>query len=420
MKKLKITKAVLLLTAVLCFSLAKAQTGGYTYYKEVEPVGKTTYYKIPLSADMLAKSRSDFNDFRVLKVDENDSVEVPYLLKWNESTWYNTFQDENIIDVSYRKKKASYITVKMNEEKEINEMRLNIAQTDFDKRVTIEGSNDNKHWKTIKENIRIVGFGQEQFSFSKLYFPTSTYTYYLITLNDETSQPVTINSVQTFFDNEYKAVYEKIKDIYVVKKEIKKDQKPVKGKAPVYENYTEIKVTLPYHACISFIQLKNRNKTEDFYRSISVCNDKGAELNQGTFTSLEKEGITNIYMNRAVGSSFTIKVYNNDNPPIESIDVNVYGMNAFLVSKLEPEEKYLVMYGKSGVTRAEYDLGYFSDKISATAKEVNCKNEVVIKYKVPEKSGPIVTEQKWLWITMGGLILLLGGFAFSLMKKIGK
>ncbi|HLC83615.1 MAG TPA: hypothetical protein VJI69_07280, partial [Bacteroidia bacterium] len=107
-------------------------------------------------------------------------------------------------------------------------------------------------------------------------------------------------------------------------------------------------------------------------------------------------------------------------PPIESIDVNVFGMNAFLVSRLEPEEKYLIVYGKPKVTVAEYDLGYFSSKIASTAKDVNCKAETVIKNLPPKKNEPMIQQQKWLWITLGGLVLLLGGFAFSLMKKIGK
>ncbi|MDP2388617.1 MAG: discoidin domain-containing protein [Bacteroidota bacterium] len=419
--KIKIKTLLLFVLLVSSVQVLNAQKmSGFTFYKEVEPVNTAGYYKIPVSADMLAKSKSDFNDFRVLKVDENDTSEVPYLLQWNESSWYNTFQNESIIDVSYRKNAASYITVKLKEEKEINEIQLNIAERDFDKLVTIEGSNDNKHWKTIKENIRIVGFGQEQFNFSKLYFPSSTYTYYLLTFNDKNAKPITVSSVQTFFNNEYKAVYEKIKDIYVVKKEIKKDLKPTNGKPAIYENYTEIKVTLPYPTCLSTIHLKNRNKSEDFYRSISVCNNKGAELSRGSFTSLEKDGITSIYLNKVIGTNFTIKVYNNDNPPIESIDVNVFGMNAFLVSRLEPEEKYLIVYGKAKVPLAEYDLGYFSSKIGSTAKDVNCRSEMVIKNAPPKKNEPMIQQQKWLWITLGGLVLLLGGFAFSLMKKIGK
>ncbi|MCD6065559.1 MAG: hypothetical protein K0S33_385 [Bacteroidetes bacterium] len=417
----KINKLQLLCLFLLpVFTVCAQVSKGYKYYREIEPVNTRSYYRIPLGAELLGKSLSDFNDFRVLKVDENDTVENPYLLTWNEPVYGYSYTDEEILNVSFRKGVASYVTVKLPEEKEINQIKLDIAETDFDKMVTIEGSNDNKHWQTIKEDIRIVGFGQQNFAFSTLYFPVSSFTYYLITFNDKTSKPVSVSGVQTFMNNEQKAVYEKIKDVYVVKKEVKKDLKPVPGKQRIYENYTEIKIDLPYRTCINSLQLRSRDKSADFYRTLAVYDSKGNELSSGTFTSLDKDGITTIYLNKMVERKLVVKVFNNDNPPVEGIDVSVYGMNGFLLTRLEPEEKYLLVYGKANAGVPEYDLGYFSDKIADEAKDVQCRVEVAVAVKTPKPKEPFVTQQKWLWITLIGLIVLLGLFAFSLMKKVNK
>jgi hypothetical protein len=411
------------LAALLLFSLTAAYaqvSGGYRYQREIEPVDTKGYYRIPMDAATLGKSLSDFNDFRVLKVYEADTMENPYLLSWNEPTYEYGLTDEDIIDVSYRKGAASYVTVKLKNEKEINEIRLNLLESDFDKTVSIEGSNDNRHWQTIREDMRIVGFGQEHFVFSTLYFPTSSFTYYLITFNDRNSKAVHVNAVQTFMNIENKAVYEKLNDVYVVRKEFKKDLKPVPGKPRIYDNYTELKITLPYKACLSYIQLSSRDRTVDFYRNLSVYDSKGNELSSGTFTSLDKDGITTIHFNKTVEQNLVIKIFNNDNPPLEGINTNIYGMNGYILTRLEPEEKYLLVYGKKNVTLPEYDLAYFSDKIVDQAKDVKCKAEVTNVVTAPKPKEPFVTQQKWLWITLVGLVLLLGLFAFSLMKKVNK
>lgn len=411
---------VLLLLFILFLMNGTAQISGYGFYRSLPEVNGQGYYRIPLDAQTLGKSKSSFSDFRVLKTDEADTSEVPYLLEWNEPLYSHEFTEEQLIDVSYKKGTASYITVKIKGNKEINSIKLLLNESDFDKTLSIQGSNDNKHWKTIKENIRIVGFGQQDFVFSTLYFPESSFDYYLITIDDKKTDPVTVVRALTRLSREQKAVYEKINDIYVVRKEIKKNLNPPPGKERVYKNYSEIKVTLPYQACLHSIQLKCRDKTADFYRTFEVSDSKGNVLSTGSFTSLEKDGITTVYLNNFIGTNLTIKVINNDNLPVDGIDVSVYGMNAFLISRLSPDEKYLIVYGKKNVRVPEYDLGYFSDKVKQLAKTITPGAETKVVRKIPLKKEAFFTDQKWLWIVLIILIMILGLFAFSLMKKVNK
>jgi LPXTG-motif cell wall-anchored protein len=63
-------------------------------------------------------------------------------------------------------------------------------------------------------------------------------------------------------------------------------------------------------------------------------------------------------------------------------------------------------------------LHYFSDKMERTSKEIDLKSEQIIKHEKPKKKESIISDQKWLWITLVGLVLLLGVFAYSLMKKV--
>jgi LPXTG-motif cell wall-anchored protein len=120
-------------------------------------------------------------------------------------------------------------------------------------------------------------------------------------------------------------------------------------------------------------------------------------------------------------SELLIKIFNKDNEALPGIDIKVNGSEAYLLSKLEPEEKYLLAYsGRKNMNQGNYDLHYFSDKMERTSKAIDLKSEQVIKHEKPKKKESIISDQKWLWITLIGLVLLLGAFAFSLMKKVNR
>jgi len=70
------------------------------------------------------------------------------------------------------------------------------------------------------------------------------------------------------------------------------------------------------------------------------------------------------------------------------------------------------------MNQGNYDLHYFSDKMEKNCKEINLLSEQIIKHEKPKKKESIISDQKWLWITLIGLVLLLGAFAYSLMKKV--
>lgn len=420
------TKKINFHFALSCFLLltnvvSAQKFNDFNFYREISEASASSYYKIKLDNEILGKSNYDFNDFRIFRVEENDTIETPYLLNWNKAEYEYVKQYESIIDKSYNANNTSYCTIKINQRREINEINLEVSESNFDKTLKLEGSDDNKNWKTIKENIRIVGFALNDFKYTKINLNVLSFPYYRISINDKQSKRINIEEAYTAYNRNITKKQNYIKDTYIVRKEIKKTEKPKPTESFVAEAYTQIKITLPYKASINSLSLSCREKNLDFYRQIAIYDKKGKELYYGNFTNLSENG-NNIYEFAKTNlSELLIKIFNKDNEALPGIDIKINGSEAYLLSKLEPEEKYLLAYsGRKNISQGNYDLHYFSDKMERTSKEIDLKSEQIIKHEKPKKKEALVSDQKWLWITLVGLVPLLGAFAFSLMKKVNR
>ncbi|MBK6835722.1 MAG: hypothetical protein IPG89_16165 [Bacteroidetes bacterium] len=220
------TKKINFYFALFCFVLfadfvSAQKFNDFNFYREINEASASSYYKIKLDNEILGKSNYDFNDFRIFRVEENDTIETPYLLNWDKAEYEYVKQYESIIDKSYKANNTSYYTIKINQRREINEINLEVSESNFDKTLKLEGSDDNKNWKTIKENIRIVGFQLNDFKYTKINFTVSSYPYYRISINDKQSKRINIEQAYTAYNRNVTKKQNYIKDTYIVRKEIK-------------------------------------------------------------------------------------------------------------------------------------------------------------------------------------------------------
>ncbi|HWY34022.1 MAG TPA: discoidin domain-containing protein, partial [Nitrosopumilaceae archaeon] len=253
-----------------------AQLKKYTFSRPVKGISENAYYTIPLGTDILAKSQSGYTDFRIFETGDNDTIEVPYTLNWKDEEIQNMEYAATLVDASYKTKCCSFVTLKFNEPKEINEIKLEVSENNFDKLLKLEGSSDNKDWKTIQENMRIVGFGFDDYKYTKLNFGICTYRYFRITVNNLNSKAINITGATTYYNHYLIGSYTLINDVKVLRSEKKtegKNYQTARGKyISVQEaNETELKVILPYKACIHHLILRSKDSA-DFYRYVTVGN----------------------------------------------------------------------------------------------------------------------------------------------------
>jgi hypothetical protein len=408
-------KIFLAISLLLAFNVS-AQLTTYTYNRKLGKVIKESFYSIPLSPEITARSKSGLNDMRIYNISGTDTLEIPYLTEWmGDKTEDLPITFELINDVT-NLKCCSYVTLKMNERKVINTINLDVVESNFDKILTIEGSNDNKEWFMIKDHLRIVGFDNDVVDFrsTSISFPSAEYNYFRIKFDDDGSPKITVNNASAFESRITKGHYDQL----AVKGQIQTENKK--------EKTSDLIIDLQDNNMLSYVILKSGSQ-DDFYRNINIYSSTGIYhtpkgdvegwrmVNSGVIISSVDNyfPLGNIQTNR-----LKVEVINYDNQPITLNEVKVYSEKIALVTKLPVSDQLYLAYGKENDIAPVYDLVHFKDKIPAALDVLSLgKEELKIKTTLNASSEPLVKNKMWLWLVMGVVILLIGYFAFSMIRK---
>ncbi|MBV1922793.1 MAG: DUF3999 domain-containing protein, partial [Flavobacteriaceae bacterium] len=89
-----------------------------------------------------------------------------------------------------------------------------------------------------------------------------------------------------------------------------------------------------------------------------------------------------------------------------------------LVARFSEPAKYFLTYGNKNATSPNYDVGRFSDKIPGNLKPLKLLEQKSIKQEDEIKKEALFTNKLWLWIIMGLIILVLGGYSIKMLKKV--
>ncbi len=393
-----------------------AQLNGYDYKRKLDRVEKEGWYSIELAPDILARSVSSLNDIRLYNVTGKDAVEIPYLFEWLG----NKIEEEEVplelINNTYIRKCCSYVTLKFQNKKSINKIKLGVAEEIFDKTLKIEGSADNVEWFTIKENLRIVGFGSNEhpYKYTILNFPSSEYNYFRLVLDDEHSPRINIVNTYAYETHCIKGRYCE-PGINEWKTSDKKEEKT-----------TEIIINFHYKYFISNILIEPKTD-KVFYRNLNIYYLSGITkapkgdienwtlLNTTVFSSNEIRPVDchNIQTNK-----IKVEIINNDNVPLEITNVKAFSEECRLVAQLPVSDNLFLAYGKNNEHAPRYDLIHFKDKIPPELKTIPFGQETKIEKDSAkeEKKKPLLVNKLWLWGTMLVIISIIAIFSFKMLK----
>lgn len=405
-----------IITALLLAGSSFAQLTSYDYNRKLDNVTKEDFYSVPLSPEVTAHSKSRLNDLRIYNISESDTSEVPYLFEYlGDKTEETPIDFELINDVTHLKC-CSFVTLKMNKIKVINTIHLDVPENNFDKILSIEGSNDNKEWFTIKRHLRIVGFDNAGVSFrsTSLSFPSAEYSYFRIRFDDDASEKIEVTKAYAFESTTMKGHYDEL----AIKSKKQSENKK--------EKTSELILSLQDNYMLSYIKLKSNSKA-DFYRNINIYRSagtyhtpKGDEeawqmVNSGVIISGEE----NIFsLGNEQSKKIKIEVINYDNQPVSLDEVNVYSEKTALTAKLPASSSLYLAYGNENAAAPVYDLVHFKDKIPASLNVVNAgKEELKTAVTLSASVEPLIKNKMWLWVVMGSVILLIGYFALSMLRK---
>lgn len=396
-----------------------AQLNTFKYQRSVKPQSEG-WHSIQPGASTLSQSLSDRNDLRIYRIG-SDTTEIPYLFE-------RLGNKTEVKDVSFdlvnqtEDASSSYITLKFNGKKLVNEIKLDVSERNFDKWVKVQGSQDNREWFTIRERIRIVGFdnGEADYRYTTLKFRPMEFAYFRVIVDDSFSSRIDITGAHAYEVTTDEGRYEELNI---------GDRKVTENKA---DKTTQLIIELANPGFIDHITIAPDTK-DDFYRNINLYYLSGVTKTQtgqvehwtlastGVFTSIGDQSQTgNTTTLPCYGfktKKLKLEIINLDNQPVKLGDTRVYSESVRLISKLPGEGDLVLAYGKEGCPAPQYDLVHFAKNIPANLEQASLGDETVIGREAADKKDPLIEDKVWLWVAMGAILLIIIVFSLSMLRK---
>lgn len=388
------------------------QKAHYSYKRELKGVSDQ-WHRIVLPDDVFGKISVDFTDIRIFGIKPNqDTIEVPYLLR---------VANEQIIskDIPFKVTNTShnangyYFTFEVPANELINQVNLSFNQENFDWRIKLEGSQDQKDWFTILEDYRILSIRNEEtdYQFTKLVFPESKYHYLRLAM-DSSVKPE-LSSARLERQEVSKGRFQS----FTIRKMEVRESKETKQ--------TEVEITLPMPVPVSYVKI-GVAESFDYYRMLtvkyladSIRTEKGWRYNYITATS---GTLNSVEPNEFVFKSITtqklkVLIDNQDNEPLTIDTFQVMGPEHELMARFTESADFYLVYGNNNAVRPNYDIERFASRIPSTIKEVTLGEETIQEKAKESGVEPLFMNKVWLWVVMGIIMVVIGGFSFKMMRS---
>ncbi|MBR9860748.1 discoidin domain-containing protein [bacterium] len=392
-----------------------AQMDNFHYSREISGA-ENGWNRIALTPEIFSRLNSNYSDIRIIGISNSgDSVEAPYFLRTLQPVVKISAIPFQTINKSTIAGKTS-ITFELNKITSINEIKLDLSRSNFDWKVQLQGSQDLQEWHSILEDYRILSIdnNQVQFSFATLDFPLSKYRYYRLLVPTTEELSLRASSIS---ENETSAgSYHSFSIQSLTKNEIKESKK------------TELQIKLKDQVPVSFIGL-TVDHDFDYYRPIqiealvdSTKTEKGWHYNYKTLSRgvLSSFNDQEFNFSEEVCSHLRITIENHDNSPLNISKIEVRGYQHELITRIDQEANYFLLYGNKDAPEPVYDIVNFKNQVPSSLPQATLNQEIK-RVIAGAKEDADVEQTKipgfWMWLVLGLLVLIMGVFAIRMVRK---
>ena len=387
-----------LIVCLFISGLCTAQS--FKYKAELGLVNADSFYKIKMVPEIVAKSKPGLAD---LRIKDGDGNIVPYFIQKQQPVFTEaSFVNFPIIKNTRGADKQTHFVIENTNEKPVNELLLEIKNTDARRFVTVSGSDDREKFYVISENILLQNLLSEKGSVVQtLQFPASRYKYFQITILGEDVLPVNIIRAGIYTKKYVAGGYEQLPRPLITQFDSSNN------KSYVYltfsQNYQSDKIDLDLTGSKFFkrnLEIKDaENNGESFFHTLIPENTNGLQLNLKT-------------------KKILLIIDNEDNPPMVVTDARLWQLSESAVAYLQKDKKYTLFFGDEKATTPKYDLLSFADTAAGNFIHIEPKIVQTIPptiAPVPEKSYISTTI---LWIIIIATLVILLAVTLSLTGKV--
>ena len=391
-----------LIVLLASFAGSNAQQG-FLKSAAIDSVPAAGFYQLNLLPNLAAYLQPDMRDIRIV---DNTGKQIPYLLKSDLPVFReNKFTALPMVSVKKEADQQTHIVIENTLHHALEQLLLIIKNTDAGRLVTLSGSDDNKSWFVIKENIyldKLTSNNSGRF-IKSLVFPLSNYHYFKIIISGKDVIP--FNLVEA-------GVYEEI----IQNGKYLPLPSPVIAQKDSIDKYSYISVQLNNSFFVDRLVIdvhgpKFYNRQAEIY---SGSSNAPVFMEQFMMRS-DRENIIQLAVKT---NRLLLKIRNNDNPPLQVTNIHAFQLNRFLLAYIEKNKSCQLLFEDSTATAPDYDLEVFKDSISGNASLLQYG---AIKKNTPaEKKLPLTGagNKVFIWMAIGFAITILLLLTYKLTGEI--
>ena len=396
---------------LLLSSLSFGQNNDYRYQRKISGI-KDQWHQIELPDDIFSKVSRDLSDMRILGItNKNDSIEAPFVLQ--ETREYHLEKNIPFTLINQSKNEQGfYYTFQIQTESIINQIKPEFKKQNFDWKVTLEGSQDQKEWFSILQDYRILSIKNEltDFDFTKLIFPDARFRYFRLQIKTNTNPEIV--STQVVLKETSAGIYKKYPVNTIEIREEKQSKRTIVDIAlmesvPVSRIKLYVKDTVDYYRPLEILYIRDSVKTADGWNYLY------GTIQSGTINSFEKKEYA---FESQTCRKIRLIIDNHDNRPLQIDSVSIEGYRHQLIARFDQPATYFLFYGQPKAVKANYDISRFTENIPSNLFPLELGEEQLIN-AAPSGSGALFENKVWLWLLMTLIIITLGWFSFSMMRE---
>lgn len=410
MKLLRKTKyAFLTLVFVMGASGVFAQHS-FKYQAALQKVDTDGFYRISLAPALIAKSKADLSDLRIL---DQGKHFVPYLfgeqLVFKDQSGFIAFPQLKTADG------ADTVTTFVADNSvrlTINQLYLKLRNTSVERTVNLSGSDDLNHWYAIKENMALAaadGDNQSQGTYQQmLNFPSSTYRYFKIQILNKSKEPVAILQVGVYRQQSVKPGYVKITDGMVKQKDT--------------ANISSVTLRLNDNYQVNKLHLSVTGQ-KYYKRTVSIYEVGRNFKRLIADTMISSAGVQDLYFS-VKAKTIELEISNGDNPPLAISGISAYQLDQSMISYLEKGKQYYMLSGDEKAVAPDYDLKFFGDSVQHQLAQISHGQvEKNMLYQQPVLKSNIKDDKLNNWLVgfaVGLVVIVLVLLTFKMTKEVNK
>lgn len=403
---------LLLLFMALAGSPASGQMSSFRYQRPLQGV-TDTWHRIVVPDSVFAHASQDLRDLRIYGIGrQGDTLEVPYLLR--VATDRITTREANLEPLNTSNNASGYYyTFEVPSGQAVNTMNLTFGRHNYDWRLTLEGSQDQREWFTLASDYRVVAIrnAQTDFAFNQLVFPRARYRYYRIRINSADSPALGGASLR--LNDTVPGVLHAYPANQVTTQtdpDTRQTQVTISFNAPARLSRMEFQIadSFDYYRPIILEYLADSLQTPNGPKPVY------RHLASGVLNSLEPHTYT---FPSTTTQAVRFRIDNQQNPPLQVSGVKAWGYEHVLQARFTEPAQYFLVYGKEEAASPRYDIARFTDHIPDSLAPLSLGPESAVSRPGTKKDTALFRNKWWLWGIMGLVIVMLGGFTLSMMRK---